>query len=116
MKTRNILLLFVGLTLLAWLADRASSGFNTERVRLNLALDCSVMVLGMVIAVISGMRLLFAGLQGAKLPQLMPLVTAFLVGGAMFQRTWPFLVAFTGVLGCWLVVEHFRPVDKKSDN
>jgi branched-subunit amino acid ABC-type transport system permease component len=116
MKTRYILLLFLGLTVLAWLADRASSGFNTERVRLLSALDWAVMALGMAIAVISGIRLLFAGLQGAKLPQMMPTVIAFLAGGVMYQRYWAVLVAFACVVGCWLVVEHFRPVDKKSEN
>jgi branched-subunit amino acid ABC-type transport system permease component len=115
MKTRYILLLLIGLFGLALLVDRNSSVFNTDRVRWLSALDWAVTAFGVAIAAISGMRLLQAGLQGAKLSQIMPAVVGFFAGVVMYQRYWAIPVAFACVLSCWLIVEHFRPVDKKSE-
>jgi hypothetical protein len=115
MKTRYILLLLIGLFGLALLVDRNSSAFNTDRLRWVSAFDWAVVAMGSGVAVISAFRLLHFGLQGAKLSQIMPAVIAFFAGVSMCQRYWATPIAFASVLICWLVVEHFRPVDKKSE-
>ena len=116
MKSRYVIALMVGLFVLALLADRGTSFFNTDRVRWMSALDWAITALGVGIAAISGLRLLQLALQGAKLPQIMPPVVALFAGLGMYQRFWAVPISFAAILISWLLAEHFRPSQKGPEN
>jgi cytochrome b561 len=114
MKIRYVILILVGLFVLSLVADRNNSVFNADRARWIAALNWTAGAIGVAVAAASCIRLLMAAMQGAKLPQVMPSVIAFLAGVTLYSLFWAVPIALAAVVVCWLVVEHFRPSDGKT--
>lgn len=114
MKIRYIILILVGLFVLSLVADRNSSMFNTDRARWVAALNWTGGAVGVAVAAVSSIRLLLLAIQGARLPQVMPLVISLLAGVALYSFFWAVPIALAAIVVSWLLAEHFRPSEAKT--
>jgi len=115
MKIRYVIILLVGLFVLSLVIDRNASAFSTDRVRWMGALEWTGIAMGIVITAISAFRLLHFGLQGGKLPQIMPTAVALFGGLTLCLKYWPVPISFAALLIAWLIVEHLKPADQKPE-
>jgi hypothetical protein len=117
MKTLQLLAIILALFLSALLIGGRDSAFGpANQVKWMQALDWTATALGVGLAALSAFRLLQGALRGERLAQLLPMIVAFFAGLALFQRFWSVPIAFAAIIIAWLVVDHLRPCDKKSDD
>jgi hypothetical protein len=110
MKPINFVVLLVGLFLAALLFGRQHLGLDiSDRFEWTLALGWAISAAGGGVAAISAFLLLQRAMNGATLPQVLPLLIALLAGLLMYQSHWAIAIALAAIVVAWSVMEFLRP-------
>jgi hypothetical protein len=116
MKILHFIILLGGMFLLALFLGKQRFGMDpSERIAWSLAWSWVMTVVGGTFAAVSVLVLLKRGIEGASLPQVLPMVIPLLGGLLIFQSHWALALGLAAVVVAWAVVDFLRPKEGKRE-